>query len=183
MIGLPLRRGARRETDRRRELDPATVAITALPDVLVLHNRRLVGSNGRPSRETVDHLVVARSGVWLVDAKTHYGPHEVRRTGGIITPRDERLFINYRDRTELVDDLRREVVTLQRVLVDAGHTVGVHGALCFVDTPLPWVSESITGIALVDLRGLTTLLTADGDLDDHDRAEVRAVLNSRCVPA
>ncbi|GAA0629192.1 hypothetical protein GCM10009547_36030 [Sporichthya brevicatena] len=151
--------------------------------MLALHDRRTVGPNGRPSREVVDHFVVAPSGVWVVDAKTHYGPHEVRRTGGILTPRDERLFINYRDRTELVDQLRREVVTLQRTLVDVGHTVPVHGALCFVDTPLPWVSESITGVALVDLRGLTTLLAADGHLDGPERTDVHAVLNSRCVPA
>ncbi len=158
-------------------------ALNALPDVLALHDRRMVGARGRPTRATIDHLVIAPSGVWVIDAKTHYGPLEVRRSGGILTPRVEQLFINNRDRTALVDGLRHQVRTVARALLEADHAVAVRGTLCFLGTPLPWVEEEIGGIPLVGERDLHELVQQAGNLDGVTRADLAAVIAARFVPA
>ena len=155
----------------------------ALPGVLVLHERRLLSAGGRPTRDTIDHLVIAPSGVWVVDAKTHYGPAEVRRSGGILTPRVERLFINNRDQTQLIEGLNRQVAAVERVLAAAGREVTVRGAMCFVGTTLPWVSEWIADVPLVGRRDLVKLVQADGPLSVERRAEVAAALASWFIAA
>ena len=66
--------------------------------------------DGRPSRANIDHLVVAASGVWVVDAKTHTGTLEVRRSGGLFSPRVEALYIRGRDQTKLVHGLLGQVM-------------------------------------------------------------------------
>lgn len=53
-------------------------ALDAVPDVVALHDRRMLSPNGRLSRANIDHLVITAAGVWVVDAKTHYGPLTVR---------------------------------------------------------------------------------------------------------
>lgn len=52
-------------------------------DVLVMHDRVLRRADGRSSKGDIDHLVVAASGLWVIDAKTHKGALEVRRPGGL----------------------------------------------------------------------------------------------------
>jgi hypothetical protein len=141
------------------------------------------GANGRPTKTTIDHLVVAASGVWVVDAKSHYGPLDVRRSGGGLTPRVERLFINNRDRTSLVDNLRQQVATVQRILVDAGYTTEVRGALCFIGTTVPWFSEEIAGIALVDEPGLLGMAEATGHVTAEERRALAAFLDETFRPA
>ena len=150
--------------------------LNAIATISALHGRRLANRRKRPIGPAIDHLIVAPSGVWLVDAKTHYGPPEVRRTGGILTPLVEQLFINNRERTGLIETLAQQVSTVERML--AGHYPGlpVRGALCLLETELPWIEERIAGIPLVDVPGLRRLLTEPGDLDKQARIDVAAVL-------
>lgn len=156
--------------------------LDGVPDVLALHHRRLLGPNGRPTRAGVDHLAVTASGVWVVDAKPHYGPLEVRRTGGILSPRVEQLFINGRDRTSLIEELQRNVTAVEAVLL--GHPdVPVRGVVCFVGDELPWVTEEIAGIPLVVRTGLRTLLQAPGRVAYDTRVQAGAVLAARFVAA
>lgn len=156
--------------------------LDALPDVLVLHDRRMVDASGRLTRANVDHLVVAPSGVWVVDAKTHHGALQVRRSGGILSPRHERLFINNRDRTNLLDGLHGQVQTVQQVLDRAGWVVTARGALCFVGTTLPWLEEQIAAVPLVGRRGLKKLLNRPGDLGFEERGAIAAHLADRFRP-
>lgn len=175
---LPLR-SAR---DRRRE-DPIAATLDALPDAVALHDRRLTSRSGRPAGDILDHLVVASAGVWVIDAKTHYGPVEIRRSGGILTPLVERLFINNRDRTDLVESLQRQLQSVERVLAEDGHGVAVRGALCLLGTELPWVTEQIAGVPVVGRRDLTKLGQHDGDLDAPARTTIAAALDARFIPA
>ncbi|GAA0629180.1 hypothetical protein GCM10009547_36010 [Sporichthya brevicatena] len=153
--------------------------LDGIADVLVLHDRRLNGG----SRANIDHLVVAASGVWVVDTKTHKGDLEVRRLGGVFRPREDRLLINGRDRTSLIEGLQRQVETVQRALITAQLDVPVHGALCFVGTTLPWTDKAIDGIPLIGRRGLRKAVQRRGDLDAAARASVAALLDSRFPPA
>ncbi len=64
-----------------------------LPEsAIVLHDRRIPGS-----RANIDHIVVAPSGVWVIDAKAYGGKVE-RRTIGSIWNAQNRVFVAGRDR-------------------------------------------------------------------------------------
>lgn len=149
----------------------------------MLHDRALRRPDGRLSRANIDHLVVARSGVWVVDAKTHSGVLEVRRSGGLFSPRVERLFIAGRDRTNLLQGLASQVEAVRRELAAVQAPVPVGGALCLLGTELPWFGQQIGQTPLVGRRGLAKLLTADGELTGPDRQALAAYLAGRFPPA
>jgi hypothetical protein len=152
--------------------------------LVALHDRRMLRPDGRPSRANIDHLVVTADGVWIVDAKTHQGTLEVRRSGGLFSPRVERLFIGGRDKSSLLDGLSGQIDAVRTVLAAVSADVPVRGALCFVGTELPWFgSSSISGIPLVGRRGLAKLLKLPGDLAPDDRAALAAYLEGRFIPA
>lgn len=151
--------------------------------LVALHDRKMLRPDGRASRANIDHLAIAASGVWVVDAKTHKGQLEVRRSGGLFTPRVERLFIGGRDQTKLLEGLAGQVETVRRVLMGVGAEVPVRGVLCFVGTELPWFGASIADVPLVGRRGLGKLLKQPGDLATEDREALAAYLASRFVPA
>jgi len=139
--------------------------------------------DGRSSRANIDHLAVCAAGVWVVDAKTHHGALQVRRSGGLFGPRVERLLIGRRDKTCLLDGLARQVEAVRAVLAEVEADVPVQGALCFVGTDLPWFEESIGGVQLVGRRGLAKLMKQPGDLGADDRAALAQYLNRWFVPA
>jgi hypothetical protein len=153
-------------------------------DVLVMHDRAVRRVDGRPSRANIDHLAVAASGVWVIDAKTHRGSLEVRRSGGLFSTRVEKLYIGGRDKTSLVDGLRGQVAAVRAALDAVSADISVGGALCFVGTELPWFgSSSIHGVPLVGRRGLAKLLKAPGELSVEDRPPLAEFLASRFPPA
>lgn len=151
--------------------------------IIALHDRKMLRPDGRTSRANIDHLAVTAAGVWVVDAKTHQGALEVRRSGGLFSPRVERLFIAGRDKSSLIEGLARQVETVRTVLAGVGADVSVHGALCFVGTELPWFGESIGDVPLVGRRGLAKLMKRAGDLAADDREAIAQYLDSRFVPA
>jgi hypothetical protein len=152
--------------------------------LIALHDRTMLRADGRPSRANIDHLAVTASGVWVIDAKTHQGSLEVRRSGGLFSPRVERLFINGRDKTSLLDGLTRQVDCVRSVLREVDSPVPVGGALCFVGTELPWFGSSeIGGVPLVGRRGLGKLMKRPGELTAADREALAEFLDRRFVPA
>ncbi|MCU1693721.1 MAG: hypothetical protein JWM64_2812 [Frankiales bacterium] len=153
-------------------------------DVVALHDRRMRRPDGKLSRANIDHLAVTPAGVWVIDAKTHQGALEVRRSGGLFGPRVEALYINGRNRTALVHGLLEQVAAIRRELAAVEADVEVRGALCFVGTELPWFgSSSIIDVPLVGRRGLAKLLRAPGDLDATVRETVGTFLDQRFPPA
>ncbi len=151
--------------------------------VVALHDRKMLRTDGKASRANIDHLVVAASGVWVVDAKTHTGTLEVRRSGGLFSPKVEALYIRGRDQTKLVHGLLRQVDVVRDVLASVKADVAVRGALCFVGTELPWFGNSIVDVPLVGRRGLAKILKQEGPFGLEDRADIAAYLSSTFVPA
>ena len=152
--------------------------------VLALHDRKLRRPDGTLSRANIDHLAVTGTGVWVIDAKTHQGALEVRRIGGVFSPRAGSLYVNGKDRTSLVHGLRKQVDAVRRELDSVHVAVQVQGALCFVGTEMPWFgNSSIADVPLVGLRGLSKLLRVDGELAAAERTNVAAFLDQRFPPA
>ena len=71
-------------------------------DIAVLHDRRIPRS-----RANIDHVVITRGGVWVIDAKRYKGRPALKVEGGILRPRQEKLLVGRRDCTKLVDGVLR----------------------------------------------------------------------------
>lgn len=94
------------------------------PGVVVLHDRRLP-----ESRANIDHIAIAPSGVLVIDAKRYKGKIEIRKPffG------DAKLFIRGRDKTKLVEGLRRQVDAVRIGLAIVEQDVPVAGCFCFIN--------------------------------------------------
>jgi len=147
--------------------------------VEALHDRAMRRPNGRVSTANIDHIAVAAGGVWVIDAKTHRGALEVRRSGGLFSPRVEKLYIGGRDKSGLLDGLAKQVAAVSAELATVSAAVPVFGALCFIGTELPWFGETIGGVPLVGRRGLAKLLKRPGDLAAEDRVALAQFLAHR----
>lgn len=149
--------------------------------VLVLHDRRLPRS-----RANVDHLAVAPSGVWVVDAKRYVGQRvEGRDVGGWFRT-DLRLFVGGRDRTALVDGVEGQVAAVRATLDAAGHAeVPVHGALCFVEADLRWFAKPfrLRDVLVTWRKELVAPMLAPPVVDPPTREALLRLLAARLRPA
>jgi hypothetical protein len=145
------------------------------PDVIVLHDRRLPRS-----RANIDHLAVAPSGVYVIDAKRYKGKIEVRNP--LIG--EPRLLIGGRNKTKLVEGLARQQEAVRAALADTAPEVPVHACFCFLNpdgqasgSGLPLLRTlSIRGFPLLYPRKLSKRLTAPGALSVESRTELADLL-------
>lgn len=100
---------------------------------VVLHDRRIPGT-----RANIDHIVIAPSGIWVIDAKRYKGRPELRVEGGIFRPRTEKLIVGGRDRTSLVEGMLKQIEHTR----SAAPETPIIGALCFVEADWPLIGGS-----------------------------------------
>jgi hypothetical protein len=139
---------------------------------VVLDDRRIPGA-----KAVLNHIVVAPSGVWVVEAKECDGRVERRDVGGWFKV-DERLYVGGKDRSHLVDGLDRHVIGVENLLAQAGlSSVPVHAALCFVSSEWGWFAKpfSLGGVWVTWPERLTELMLEwraipDSDFDSLARA-------------
>jgi hypothetical protein len=126
--------------------------------VLVLHDRRRPGT-----RANIDHIAVAASGVWIIDAKRYRGRVERRDAGGWFS-RDERLYVAGRDRTPLTEAMGKQRTAVVEALGDDLTDVPLHTALCFIESDWRLFAKpfSIDGALITWPKALYERLTADG---------------------
>jgi hypothetical protein len=98
------------------------------------HDRRIRGT-----KANIDHLVITRASVWVVDAKRYKGRTELRNQGGILRPQVKRLLVGRRDRTKLVDGVLKPVDLVRTAVPD----VPVTGTICSVDADRPLIGGSL----------------------------------------
>jgi hypothetical protein len=98
--------------------------------VIAIHDRLIPGTLGN-----VDHIFVAATGVWVVDAKAYKGKLE-RRESGPLWRRENTLYIRGRNRTSLAQGVEKQVAAVIAALRPDPALKGtdVHGALCFLDS-------------------------------------------------
>jgi hypothetical protein len=142
------------------------------PPVLFLHDRRIPGS-----RANIDHVAIAPSGVWIIDAKNHKGKVEVRSP----LLGKKKLCINGSDQSKLIDGLAKQV---QLVTARVGDHAPVHGALCFVRADLPLLRTlKFRGYPLLYRKRLAKRLNSRGSLSPERIRQVAARLADEFPPA
>jgi len=92
---------------------------------VILNDRAIPGS-----RANIDHVVVAPSGVWIVDSKLWKGLIQVKTVGGM-TSATQRLFVDGRDESSRTEKIYSQVIPIANLLGDPG--IPIHPALVFVD--------------------------------------------------
>ncbi len=92
---------------------------------VLLHDRKVPRTRGN-----IDHLAVAASGVWVIDAKNYTGLVQRRDKGGWFKT-DYHLYVGGRDRTKIVAGLGWQVEAVRSAL--GGVEVPIHAALCFIE--------------------------------------------------
>lgn len=137
--------------------------------VVALHDRLIPGS-----KANIDHLAVAPSGVWVIDAKRYTGQVAKRDVGGWLKT-DVRLYVGRRDCTKLVQAMARQVTAVRDALGAEWPDVPVNAALCFVDGDWGWFAEpfSLDGVFVAWPKALRERLRRRART--HRRA-------SRCSP-
>lgn len=145
------------------------------PEVIVLHDRRMPRS-----RANIDHLAVAPSGVFVIDAKRYKGKIEVRKHSF----GNPRLVIKGRDKTTLVEGLSRQREAVLAAFAETVPEMPVHACFCFLNpagqadgSGLPvFRTLSIDGFPLFVPRKLSKRLNAPGALTARSRQEVAEML-------
>lgn len=144
-------------------------------DIAILHDRRIPGS-----KANFDHIVITRSGVWVIDAKRYKGRPELKVEGGILRPRGEKVLLGRRDCTKLVDGVLKQADLVRDLVGD----VPVTAALCFVEADWPLIGGAFTtrGVHVLWPKRLTKLLNAavGGEIDVE---AVRSTLAEDLRPA
>jgi hypothetical protein len=93
--------------------------------VIPLHDRLIPGTRGN-----IDHIFVASTGVWVVDAKGPKGK-VVRHEVGPIWRRENQVYVGRRDRTSLTKSVEKQVTAVIAALTPDPDLKGtdVHAAL------------------------------------------------------
>jgi hypothetical protein len=130
----------------------------------VLHDRRRP-----PTKANIDHIVVTPAGVFVVDTKYYEGKIEVRQPGWF-SGDPAQLFINGRNRTKIVDGVKKQVVQVESVLKNSKSQMPVFGVLTFVVGPLHVfiLQEKISSVFLSTQRGVEKILRRRGHYTIED---------------
>lgn len=144
---------------------------------VLLHDRKVPGTRGN-----IDHLAIASSGVWVIDAKRYKGKVEQRDVGGWFKT-DLRLYVGGRDRTKTVTGLGSQVEAVTRAL--GPEEIPIQTAVSFVDAEWPIFFAKpfrLHGVWISWPAKLADLIAARGPLteDDIDRLARRL---SACLPS
>ncbi|THI96812.1 NERD domain-containing protein [Nocardioides sp.] len=149
----------------------------ASDSIRVLHDRRIPGS-----RANIDHIVVARSGVYVVDAKRYKGRPTLKVEGGVLRPRVEKLLVGRRDCTRVVDSVRKQVEVVRGIVEDDRV---VHGVLCFVEADWPLIGGSFVtrDVDVLWPKKLYAKLSADGPWSTGQVRALHRLLGGALPPA
>jgi hypothetical protein len=141
-------------------------------EAVLLHDRRMPRT-----KANIDHIAVARSGVWVIDAKRYKGKATVSKP----FLGEAKLMIAGRNRSHLAGGLARQVDAVEAVMAEFGATVPVHGAFCFVGTELPAIGTlTFGGYPLLSPRRLAGRIKKRGRTAESNLVDaVAAHLSSR----
>ena len=143
---------------------------------IILHNRRMPRGRG-----DIDHLAIASTGVFVIDAKAIKGKVRVQRP----LFGKPKLCVSGRDRTKLIDGLDRQVSAVRNALTTSDHSdVSVQGVLCFTTADLPFFGTSkMRGHLLLHRKALAKRINKQGPLQPRTIDALAHTLAAALPPA
>jgi hypothetical protein len=152
--------------------------------VIVLHDRKVPSS-----RANIDHLVVASSGVHVIDAKRYKGKIEIRPSGSFFRPGPNLLYIGGRNQTVLVEKMAKQVETVKNVLDDV-EDLGdldtlIRPSLCFIDGEWGWFAkpEMLQDVRICGPKTIVDFVRQPGPISPEQVFEIGSRLASKLRPA
>lgn len=151
--------------------------LTPVPGIVALHDRRIPRS-----KANIDHIVVAPSGVYVIDAKRYSGRVERRNVGSLIRP-NQRLFVGRRDCTKLAESVVRQARLVKDELDD--DQPAVFAGLCFVEAEWSMFAKPFhLGSAWVGWpKAMTKWVAQEGTLGEGEIAGIVRRISNVFVPA
>lgn len=149
---------------------------------LVLHDRRKPGS-----KANIDHVAVAPSGIYVIDAKRYEGKVETVNVGGWWST-DIRLRVRGRDQTKLTVGVNDQVAAVASALAAAWPREvrpSVQGILCFIDSLWGWLARpfEVNDVMVAWPAATIDILNREGPWSPSDRADIAAALTQVLRPA
>ena len=137
-------------------------------------------------RANLDHVVVAPSGVFVIDTKAYGGRVELVDRGSFLRPA-LRLHVAGWDRSDLVRSVRCQAALVDEIVQRAcpGRApVPVVPVLCFVgsDWALPASHVPIGSVVIAEVGGLGRVLRRRGSLGPADRSRLARHLDAALPP-
>jgi hypothetical protein len=149
--------------------------------VIPLHDRLIPGT-----RATIDHLWIAPTGVWVVDAKSYKGK-VVKRDVGPFWRTEYKVYVGGRDRTKLASAMQFQLNAVLAALRPDPKAQGidVHTALCFVnsDWGLFDFPFQVGSVWVLDPGALRKRLKKDGPLSREQMERLAKRLALSLPPA
>ena len=144
--------------------------------VVLLNDRRVPRT-----RANIDHLVIASSGVWVIDAKNYKGTVEQRDKGRWLKT-DMRLYVGGRDRTTKAEGLGWQIETVRTAL--DGADVPITGVLCFTDAEFRFFAKPFkqSGVWVTWAKRLVEMIAEPGPLTPEDVSRIGDGLASALPP-
>ncbi|MHB1446715.1 MAG: nuclease-related domain-containing protein [Acidimicrobiales bacterium] len=149
--------------------------------VIVLSDRAWPGR-----RANLDHVVVAPTGVFVIDTKAHAGRVELIDRGSFCRP-SLRLHVAGWDRSDLVESAGRQGAAIGDVLERAcpsGAAVPVMAVVCFLGSewsmPAGWVM--VGSVAVAEAGRLGRVLRRRGPLGRPERSRLAHALDAALPP-
>ena len=144
------------------------------PTAVLLHDRKVPGTRGN-----IDHIAIASSGVWVIDAKRYKGKVEQRDIGGWFKT-DLRLYVGGRDRTKTVTGLDWQAEAVAKAL--GAEEIPIQTALSFVGAEWPIFFAKpfrLHGVWISWPAKLADLIASPGPLTEDDIDRVARQLSVR----
>jgi len=151
--------------------------LDAVPGAMVLHDRAMPGRSAN-----IDHIALAPSGVYIVDAKHYAGEPRADTLHGTGDSATRRLYVGHEDRTELVDAVRWQARVVEAILADP--EVPVRGVLCFVGATWGITNGFLVhGVGVTSPDRLPVLVGSPGPLSSERIAAIHRHLRAALAPA
>jgi hypothetical protein len=143
---------------------------------VILNDRKIPRSSAN-----IDHLVIASTGVWVIDAKKYTGRLQRRDKGGW-RKIDYHVYVNGRDQTKLVGGLHKQAAVVRTALGDL--EVPIHSAICFVEAEWDFFLKpfQIESVWITYGRHLSEMIGGEGPLSADRVLEVGNELAAKLPP-
>ena len=137
----------------------------------------------------IDHVVVASSGVWIIDSKLWKGLIQVKNVGGLLNP-TQKLLVDSRDESACTEKIYSQVIPIANILNDPG--IPIRPALVFVDgnwgagvtlRVLRQRPYEILGVMISWPRAVIARIAENGPLTPQAVAEIAKMLDEALPPA